>query len=473
MSGPDATFNNGQPLGVPSVRAWELNDDTASSRYDSILAAPSDEHLRIMWTVYSIFFTIFTILLSVVFLAIVTNRKVRRNSFNLYLIFLMIPDLVFTGFCAINCAWLAANNGYRYEWVCSFQSFYLMYGMGANAWLNGIIAYEVHTMLRVSHAGHRYQPPPRRVVIRNALLVYAWAAFVALWGVVSLPWLPHTTNAQNGFICTPVEFNAPSTVFFWVVYMPALSIIPILYCVAVSIRVVRRNLLPPSGKRRALAIYFFRIVTLFVVMWSPWWIAFYVTGGAYGHPWVVWATGLWGHFQGPVSAGISCLKVDIRKAVVRFWKRMLSCGCCSPEQENADLYATGQEKDEDNYDSGHSRHFGLQGPTAEANKNSERLSESTTTSWSMTTSWSSTLTQSLRRLPTATSSFSNSIRRLSSKTAEGGEDEENTTDPAADIENPPIVAVPIRGAAETSVHNDHEEEKVDVSNDRQEPNAEE
>lgn len=117
------------------------NDHNNPTRYNDILVAPSDEDLRTMWIVYATLLFVFTIFMSIVFIAIVTNKKLRSNSFNLYLIFLMVPDLICTGFCDINCAWLAINGGFCFQGMCSFQFFYLMFGVGANAWLNGIIAY--------------------------------------------------------------------------------------------------------------------------------------------------------------------------------------------------------------------------------------------------------------------------------------------------------------------------------------------
>lgn len=314
----DADFNNGKPLGVPALRSWDLNEN--STRYDTILAAPSDDVLSLMWIIYSVVLFLFTIMMVIVFLAIVTNKKIRSNTFNLYLIFLMIPDIVFTGFCAINCTWLVIHGGYIYEWVCPFQSFYLIYGVAANAWLNGIIAYEVRRMLVICHSGggQRYVAPTNKQVVRNSSIAYLWATFVALWGVVSLPWLPHESNAHHGITCTPLEYSKGSTIFFWTVFVPSLCLIPLLYAVGATTDVILRGLLPPSGRRRELAIYFFRIIFVFVIMWSPLLVVFFGAGGSVANPWVTWIGGLWSHMQGPVSTIMSCFKVDIRTAVLDF-----------------------------------------------------------------------------------------------------------------------------------------------------------
>lgn len=318
--GRDANFNNGLPIGQPALRSWELNEN--STRYDKVLAAPSDGDLKIMWIAYSSVLFVFSVYMVTIFLALITNKKIRTNSYNLYLIYLMIPDIIFNLFCAVTCAWLAANDGFQHAWICNFQSVYLVFGVCANSWINGIIAYEVFKMLHISNAGQRYHPPSLRMVTRNALLVYAGAIFLSLWGVVSFPWLPHETNLQNGMYCIPLEYNRASVIFFWLAYFPFFCAIPLFFCVWATAYAIWYKLLPPSGKRRVLTIYFFRIVAVFVIMWGPLLVVAYAAGGAGGHPWAVWAVALWGHVQGAVSASVSLLKEDIRFAVIKF----VTCG---------------------------------------------------------------------------------------------------------------------------------------------------
>ena len=56
------------------LRVWEL--DANSTRYDQLVAAPSDETLHVMWTVWSAITFSLGVLVLVVFLGIVNNKRI-------------------------------------------------------------------------------------------------------------------------------------------------------------------------------------------------------------------------------------------------------------------------------------------------------------------------------------------------------------------------------------------------------------
>lgn len=116
------------PLNVPPLRTWDLNEN--STRYDHIVAAPSDEALVRMWAIWSALTFLVSVFVLIVFLGILSDTKARRSSFNLYLIFLMVPDLVFSLICTISCAINSLVGHFYSESLCRFQSFYVMFGIG-------------------------------------------------------------------------------------------------------------------------------------------------------------------------------------------------------------------------------------------------------------------------------------------------------------------------------------------------------
>lgn len=140
---------------------------------------------------------------------------------------------------------------------------------GANAWLNAVIAREIHKMLRCSHHRQRYFPPKRRVVALHAIVVYLWAAVVASLGIIPGGGVLPMTTLRLGAGCTPVEYNTASTIFFFTLYLPLFCLIPVTYVLYVAFDVFRKKLLPLTGKTRELAIYFFRLIAIFVFMWLP------------------------------------------------------------------------------------------------------------------------------------------------------------------------------------------------------------
>jgi hypothetical protein len=178
----------------------------------------------------------------------------------------------------------AAAGHYVSQGMCLWQSWYIIWGVSTNAWLNAVVMFEIHRMLKSSRIRKRYFPPTKRRVNWNALYVNLWTAFVASWGLYSFPWLPHQTSVLGGLTCNPVQHDPKSTLFLWLCFMPCFFLVPYFYAVYVAVDVWKNNLLPPKGRRRFIAIYFFRIVAVLVVMWGPVIICFFIL--AHTSPWV-------------------------------------------------------------------------------------------------------------------------------------------------------------------------------------------
>jgi hypothetical protein len=306
-------------LGRPPLRQWELTSN--STRYDQSVAAPSDEEMHVMWSMWSAIFFLYSTVVVTVFLGVIFSRRVRENSFNVYLVYLMLPDVIHALTCAIQCACLAYFGGYRSSAACRFQSIYLVFSASSNSWMNGVIAYEVHNLLKLSARRQRYFPPTHRRVSIQAAVVYTFCLFIAILGAVQIPWLPHQTQSLKGLVCVPVETDVASTIFFWVVFFPVAFGIPILYSLWATSDIIKNKLLPPTGKRRELAVYFFRIALVFVILWLPALLAMWILPNT--HVWAVWAAGVYVHAQGTVSALVSLLKPDVYHAV----KQFVTCRC--------------------------------------------------------------------------------------------------------------------------------------------------
>lgn len=307
------------PLGRPIIREWELNS-TEHDRYEAILAAPSDSRLVTMWTVWAVCFAIFSLFSFTVWLAIVLSKQVRNSPFNFYLIFLMIPEWSYTFFYSITCAlnWYAGH--FWSARMCRWQSFYLTWGISCNAWLSAVVCWEILRLLRSSRIQKHYEPPTKKQIRLYALAVNLFCMFLASWGVFEFPWLPHRTNVHSGIACAPLEFNSSSTLFFWLCFMPLFVVIPSFYIAYVIFIILRRNLLPPKGRRRVLSIYFFRLVAVFY-LWVPCMVVFFALGKV--SSWAVFFSATFAHTQAAVMAALALLKPDIRLAV----KQLLTCDC--------------------------------------------------------------------------------------------------------------------------------------------------
>jgi len=115
-----------------------------------------------------------------------------------------------------------------------------------------------------------------------------------------------------------MDYSTASTIFFYCLMFPLLFGGPFGYVLYCGYQIHHQQLLPPTGRRRILAIYFFRLSVVFVVMWLPG-LLFLFVAGAWLDPWVAWAGGSWSHLQGAVSALVSLLKPDIWETVLDFW----------------------------------------------------------------------------------------------------------------------------------------------------------
>ncbi|CAJ1947289.1 unnamed protein product [Cylindrotheca closterium] len=314
---------------TPRLRVDELNEN--STRYDLAVAAPPDETLVDYWYAWAIITFLSGMFSFVVFLGVVSSRKTRRQPFNLYLIYLMVPDFLFSLLCAMTCLMNAIHGSYWSHWMCNFQQFYVVFGFGANMWLNGVVCFQLHRMLSFSNGRRRYQMPSRRRVTFHSMAVYSWCLFLASWGIYETPKFPFHSGAVTGLGCLPVETDGASTLFFWLVFFPVFAGIPLVYVMWACFDVYRRNLLPPRGKRRLLFIYYARLVGMFVVMWVPSIVLAFVMPIS---PEYFFAGGTWSHLQGGVSAVVALMKPDILQAV----KRFIKCRCDDAEVEKDERF---------------------------------------------------------------------------------------------------------------------------------------
>ena len=191
-----------------------------------------------------------------------------------------------------------------------------------------MIARQLNMMLSSASRFQKYQPPSRRRVAVEAMCTYLYALFVATLGMFDAGWFPHKTRLVIGAHCVPLDYDTESTIFFYCVFTPLAFGLPLAYVSWVAFQIWRQSLLPPSGRRRILAVFFFRLAAVFLVMWLPGLFLLFVNLSS-GTPWVQWAGGAWTHLQALVSALVSLLKPDIWKAVREFW-------CCTSSSTIAD-----------------------------------------------------------------------------------------------------------------------------------------
>jgi len=231
-----------------STMSEEQMLDDKPSRYDNPLISPGPEVMHLHFSLLSAVNGIVMIVSFLLILGILRSKKVRSNAFHLYLLFMAIPDFIAALLCFVTCMMNASQSSYYSEWMCQFQSFYLTSTYAANTWINAVIVHEVYKLIRFSHGRRRYFPPTRRQVFLRVSIVYAYGIF---WGLMAsvVPGLPVKPAPFYGLVCIPMEYDLSSTIFIYMAYVPGIMVLPLMYSLGVMIHILRRGLLPKSGKK--------------------------------------------------------------------------------------------------------------------------------------------------------------------------------------------------------------------------------
>ena len=324
---------------------------TNLSKYDVFRLAPSDSELQLMWRFLSGVSFVAASCTGFLMIAILSSPKARRTPFNLYIVGLMVPDFVFMFCCGITCALNSSQHGYVSSAMCDWQSAYLVFGVGASCWMNGLVSLELYGLMRTAATMQPYFGKSARAVSLQCLAVYAWAGFVASWTLWDV--LPHQAFYTRGLLCAPTEYSVVSTYFFWFAFIPAVAGIPATIAFYVAFQCWRQSLLSrnfrtsiammstasvPSAaldsevyrhrvhQTRSLALYFTRIFLCLLLMWAP--AIFLVWVLSVHSHWLVWLGATWGHLQGLVSAMMSLSKEDVKEAALHLLR-------CQPTRSSA------------------------------------------------------------------------------------------------------------------------------------------
>ncbi|CAB9522179.1 Receptor-type guanylate cyclase gcy-19 [Seminavis robusta] len=272
---------------------------------------------RIIWVTLS---CISVLVCSLFVVALGRNKEARSNGYNLYLIFLAIPDalanlvVILRNALSISGAAVGPNI---FIFAASFEYFYAI----ANIYLNACIIYCIHNILRQSSKDRKKQIPPpsvgrvckeTAVVYFFGLLVFGWAFFLYIHGLNTFS----LGEIMNVWITTRCLLVGP----------------PILYVIYVCFDVWWNERLPISGRTRVLALYFLRVIIIFLVTWVPYFVIYEIAWNITHNRWMVYFSYYLGSVQGFLSVCVALSKPDVKKV---FWNFLfcLPDSDTSPEEE--------------------------------------------------------------------------------------------------------------------------------------------
>ena len=188
----------------------------------------------------------------------------RKGVFNLYLFFIILPDAIVNGFHGFSLIWqgTGTHDGLLLPGICIVRDSLGLSYFYSNIYLNMFVGREIYTIVLASYQRQRVDPPSIPKCLAQVAASYLIGAAVALWYTMDLKASPFTLYDRQS--CdwkaeSQVFNNLTSSIVAFAIVFPPLG-----YVFWVWFRVWKRKLLPLRGRTRMIALYFCRIVVVFL-----------------------------------------------------------------------------------------------------------------------------------------------------------------------------------------------------------------
>jgi hypothetical protein len=205
------------------------------------------------------------------FVIAIASAPNSLSSFNMYLIFIILPDAMLNGIVGISLFWEASHEGTYTSAFCKARNSFSFFYYFTNLYMNAVVAREINILVQNSYRRIRTRPPPFRKVAGQIIGVYLLAALLAAWCLLEVRWSPYTIT--DAVYCNPSTGSPTDDPVFteWTGTLVGLAMVgpPFIYVFWVGWHVWKSNLLPIKGRTRALSLYFFRIVLVFFCFYIP------------------------------------------------------------------------------------------------------------------------------------------------------------------------------------------------------------
>jgi len=188
--------------------------------------------------------------------SVIFSKKTRVEGFNLYLVFLLVPDIFLNVWVVIEIINSFIINEYPTRHQCIIGNMSIFTYLASNTWMNVLVGYEVFQMLQHSHQARRFKPSSPGVVIRRTLIVYLLSIIAGL--LLTFNSDPLLNTSMDSKTCFPKCENELCEIIQSLILFLT-SLIPVVYLIYITCVVYRKKLLPPAGKSRFLTQYFLRI----------------------------------------------------------------------------------------------------------------------------------------------------------------------------------------------------------------------
>lgn len=202
--------------------------------------------------------------------ALVRNSSIRKNSFNMYVIFLIFPDSLQNITVGLGNIFFQNRINVFPQGFYEISVFVWIFYFVSNLYLNAVVAHEMNSLVTASHRRQKRPPPKVGRAWKQITMVYLFAMFFALWVVLPYKWsIADVYDGPRGLF----KFGSPNDGVFSPMVAPliglVLLVVPITYVLYVRIRIAWHKLLPKRGRTRILSLFFMRIIIVFLLFYLP------------------------------------------------------------------------------------------------------------------------------------------------------------------------------------------------------------
>ena len=197
-------------------------------------------------------------------------KDTRKFTFNLYVVFILVPDCLMNLVEGVRCFYELSNSGSIPSELCYVRNFMVLFYYYSNLTVNAFIAKEVYSLVWNSYRRvRRIRPPTNKTVWIQVTISYSVGVLMAIWYIAPVSWSPITVTltpyCRTSFGSEEGYFNAT----YGLVVAMATSLPMIAYVFWRGFQIWYKNILPLKGRTRALGLYFIRIVVTFFAFYVP------------------------------------------------------------------------------------------------------------------------------------------------------------------------------------------------------------
>lgn len=205
---------------------------------------------------YFFLFVLSVLLNSAIILTILLSKRVGTKGFNIYLIFLLLPEVIVGTFALIHSVLTYDLGSYPFSEVSCVTGVFVYCGyMFANIWTNALVATELYILITNSLQGRASVVSTSKIVIK-CLIVYAASMMMAILYIWNNPLTELRLNPES---CFPESGNKAGRLVFSIIIPGVTLILPDIYVLYITRQVYEKLNMTSSGNLNFLVSYFFRI----------------------------------------------------------------------------------------------------------------------------------------------------------------------------------------------------------------------